>query len=220
MLRRLRDQPLLALLLWGALAVEFVASALQGHWPLAGLALATIGLSLLPVVFANRFGIRLPPSFLGAIVAFVFATIFLGEAFDFYERYWWWDVVMHTVAALGFGLLGFLLMLMLFKGDRYAAPPWAVAFFGFCFAIMLGALWEIFEFAMDRQFGLNMQKSGLPDTMLDMIVTVAGATVGAGAGFLYLKGLRPYGLERLILDFITQNGRFYRKLRDRRVKRN
>ena len=38
-----------------------------------------------------------------------------------------------------------------------------------CFAITIGALWEVFEFGMDQLFGLNMQKSGLLDTMGDLI---------------------------------------------------
>jgi hypothetical protein len=213
MIRSLRNQPIVVLLIWAALAVEFTAALVEGRWPLAFIALATFLVSLLPVFFASRFGLKLPTSFFGAIVAFIFATIFLGEAFDFYERYWWWDIAMHSGSAIGFGLLGVLFMLMLFEGDRYAAPPWAVAFFGFCFALTIGALWEIFEFAMDRNFGLNMQKSGLVDTMTDLMVDAAGAALGAAAGFFYLKGRKLGGLTRPIADFIRANRHVFRKSR-------
>ncbi|MDH3263088.1 MAG: hypothetical protein OEM24_03730 [Paracoccaceae bacterium] len=209
----LRRPPLLVLAIWAALALAFVFALAEGRIALAVVAVATFVVSLLPILFASRFGLRLPTSFFAGIVLFSFATIFLGEAFDFYDRFWWWDVVLHSGAAMGFGLVGVLFMLMLFEGDRYAAPPWAIAFFAFCFAMTIGVLWELLEFVMDRNFGLNMQKSGLIDTMWDLVVDACGAMLGAGAGFFYLKG-GPLGiLSRPIADFVGANRRFFRKER-------
>ncbi len=100
----------------------------------------------------------------------------------------------------------------LFEGDKYAAPPWATAFFGWCFAVAIGTMWEIFEFAMDQTFGMNMQKSGLMDTMTDLIVDVIGGAVGAFSGFLYLKGLERGGLLAfLIADFVEKNRRLFQR---------
>ncbi|MCX7644208.1 MAG: hypothetical protein N2Z62_02790 [Rhodobacteraceae bacterium] len=213
MVRILLRQPIVVQLIWAALAFELLLALFEGRWTLAVIAVATFVLSLLPVFFASRFGVKLPTSFFAAIVVFVFATIFLGEAFDFYDRYWWWDVLLHSGSAMGFGLLGVIFMMMLFQGDRYAAPPWAIAFFGFCFAMTVGAVWEIFEFAMDQNFGLNMQKSGLMDTMWDLIVDALGASVGALAGFLYLKGQEVPGLGSAIREFVRDNRHFFRKER-------
>ena len=50
----------------------------------------------------------------------------------------------------------------------------------------IGATWEIFEFTMDKLFGLSMQKSGLDDTMYDLIVDTFGALSAAAAGYYYL----------------------------------
>ena len=147
------------------------------------------------------------------MVIFVAATLFLGEVFGFYERFWWWDTAMHATSAIGFGLIGFVLVFMMFQGDRYAAPPLALAFFAFCFAIMIGSLWEIFEFAMDQFFGFNMQKSGLPDTMSDLIVNMVGAAIGAGTGYAYLRGQRRGGLMWLIDEFVRRNPRLFRRWR-------
>ncbi len=207
----LRRPPLLVIAIWVALAFAFVFALADRSWAVAFVAAATFTVSLLPILFANRFGLRLPTSFFAGIVLFSFATIFLGEAFDFYDRFWWWDVAMHSGAAMGFGLVGVLFMLMLFEGDRYAAPPWAIAFFAFCFAMTIGVLWELLEFVMDRNFGLNMQKSGLIDTMWDLIVDACGAALGAGAGFFYLKGWWPGGETGPIADFVRANRRLFRK---------
>ncbi len=153
-------------------------------------------------------------AFIGAFSAFVFGTLFLGEVYDFYERFWWWDIVLHGLSAMGFGIVGFLFAFYLFQGDKYAAPPWALALIAFCFALSIGTLWEVFEFAMDQLFGLNMQKSGLVDTMSDLIVDAVGALVGAGAGFLWLKG-QETTISGLIEEFVATNQRLYRRVRDR-----
>jgi len=200
-------------MIWAVLLVAFVLALAEGRWSLAFVSAATFGLSILPVVASRRFGIRLPVRFFAWIVLFVFGTIFLGEAFDFYTRYWWWDVILHAGSAVGFGLAGFLFVFMLFEGDRYAAPAWAVAFISFCFALSIGTLWEIFEFAMDQIFGLNMQKSGLIDTMWDLIVDTLGASIGAIAGLSYLKGQELGGLTAAIREFVAANRRFFRKRR-------
>lgn len=210
--RNLRAQPLAVQLIWAALAVEFLAALWEGQWPLAAVALITFVLTLAPMVLVGRIGIRLPTAFLVGITGFIFATIFLGEAFDFYNRYWWWDVLLHGGSALGFGLIGFLFVFTLFKGDRFAAPAWALALIAFTVAVTIGALWEIFEFAMDSLFGFNMQKSGLVDTMGDLIVDVIGASIGALAGYFYLKG-RGGGFSALFEDFVHRNRRLFRKFR-------
>ncbi|RVV99142.1 hypothetical protein EKE94_00135 [Mesobaculum littorinae] len=208
---RLKNIPLPVLLVWAALGLEFVTSLLERQWPLAFVAALTFALTLLPIVLAPRVGIRLPMSFTAAIVLFIFATIFLGEAFDFYNRYWWWDMVLHGGSALGFGLVGFLFVFMLFEGDRYAAPAWALGLIAFSFAVTIGAVWEIFEYGMDQIFGFNMQKSGLHDTMKDLIVDVIGAAIGATVGALYMKGRELGGLSKPLKDFVTQNAQLFRR---------
>lgn len=211
MFRQLSRQPYVVLAIWALLALAFLWALVFARWSLAFVSVSTFALSLLPVFFASRFGLRIPPSFFAAVLVFTFATIFLGEAFDFYNRYWWWDIALHSGSAMGFGLLGVIFMVLLFQGDRYAAPPWAIAFFGFCFAMTIGALWEIFEFAMDVNFGLDMQKSGLVDTMWDLIVDALGASLGALAGFLHLKGREVPGLGTAMRDFIRANRRLFRR---------
>ena len=198
---------------WIVLFSATVTGLASSNWSLAAVGLITFLLTLFPVFFSNRFAVKLPVSFVSMIVVFIFATIFLGEAFDFYEQYWWWDVLLHGGSAVGFGLFSFLLVFMLFQGDRYSAPPVALAFITFSCAVAVGVTWEIFEFAVDQFFGLNMQKSGLQDTMWDLIIDCIGASIAALAGFLYLKEKELGGLTSLIEEFIFLNKKFFSKLK-------
>lgn len=210
-----REQTWMAKGIW-LLLLLFAADALiSGRLSLAFVALATLALSLAPVYLGRYAHVRVPPSFVLIVTVFVGSTLFLGEVYNFYERFWWWDIMLHGGSAIGFGLIGFILVFMMFQGDRFAAPPIAVAFFAFCFAIAIGAMWEIFEFAVDQIFGTNMQKSGLIDTMSDLIVDTIGAGFGALSGFLYLKGQEKNFPMALIHDFVGRNPKFFSRLKRR-----
>lgn len=210
------DIPYLTWVIWAILGAATVFALFTGHWSNVFVTVTALFLTVLPSVFSARFEIRLPLGFLAAISLFVFATLFLGEVFDFYERVWWWDLLLHGSSAVGFGIIGFLFVFYLFQGDLYAAPPWALSLFAFSFAVAMGAIWEIFEFSADQIFGLDMQKSGLVDTMSDLIVNAAGALAGALSGFFWLKG-RQIGFVGMIDEFVRLNRKGYMKLRRRRI---
>lgn len=207
----IRNQSWLVHLIWALLVLALVVSLASARWSLSFVVISTLVLTLAPSLFVERFQIKLPQSFVAFIVTIIFAAIFLGEAFDFYERYWWWDIALHGASAVGFGLVGFLFVFMPFEGDRYAAPPFSLSFVAFCIGVMIGSAWEVFEFSMDQLFGMNMQKSGLLDTMGDLIVNMIGSFLGALAGYLFLKKRRFAGLVYLIRDFVRTNRDFYRK---------
>ena len=115
------------------------------------------------------------------------------------------------------GILGFLLVYVLNESENaniYMRPHF-VAMFAFLFAVTVGTLWEIFEFAMDQLVGTNMQKpmlgdpSGLTDTMWDMIVNALGALAISGLGWWYMKQQVRSFIEIWIHKFIERNPRFF-----------
>ena len=199
--------------LWALLVLAAITAAFEGRWSMAFVAVATLVLALAPLVLASRFNITLPLPFVAAITVFVIASIFMGEAFDFYERVWWWDIVLHGTSAIGFGFVGFVFVLMMFEGDRFAAPPWAMCLMAFGLAVTVGACWEIFEFLIDQWFGFNMQKSGLQDTMSDLIVDVIGAAFASWLGYVYLRAQDKSFWTWPIDRFVALNKRLFRKNR-------
>ena len=86
---------------------------------------------------------------------------------------------------------------MLYQDKKFKASPILIVIFGFSFAVAIGSIWEIFEFTMDSILGFNMQKSGLIDTMSDLIVDAIGAAVAAFVGYFYL--IRKKIKKKLIL---------------------
>ncbi len=217
---QIKESRLIAQIVWLTLIAAVIAALVLGRWSMAFVATGTLALSLAPAVIARWMKIELPWPFLSGIVVFIFASLFLGEWLNFYELYWWWDIFLHTFSAIGFGLMGFVFIFALFEGDRYAAPPWAIGFISMCVAISIGVLWEIFEYTMDQNFGTNMQKSGLRDTMWDLIMDTIGGFIGGFSGAGFLKGQQMGGMSNLIEEFVSRNKWAYRKYQDFRARRD
>jgi hypothetical protein len=200
----------LTLTLQAILVLGAVLAAFQGRWLVMLGTVAIVAITLAPVVAGKRFGVQIPPEFEALAVVFVYASLFLGEIQGYYVRFWWWDAMLHTGSGLLLGVVGFLLVHVLNEKasiDLHMTPAF-VALFAFMFAVGFGALWEIFEFPMDQLFGLNMQKSGLIDTMWDLIVDTIGGAIIAMLGYGYLRsGQRDSFLERWIAAFVSANPR-------------
>ena len=196
-------------IVWLLLAGSAAIGIWTQNWNQVFLAGTVFALTLLPFFFESWVDLRLPKSFIGAVVLFVFGTIFLGEIGDFYERFTWWDTLLHTGSAIGFAMIGTVVMLFFVRGERLRAPALLLATMAFAFAVSIGAIWEIFEYAMDQWFGFNMQKDGLKDTMEDLIVDAAGAFIGAGAGYWYLKKGGKSFLPKTIDQFMTDNAHMF-----------
>ncbi len=173
-------------LIFVSLIYAIVISIYQQNYLVLFVSLLTLSLVALPY-FVRRLKLILPTEIELVIILFIYATLFLGEAQDFYLKFWWWDNLLHGFSAIVFGFIGFTALYFMVNRHELSARPWTIAIFSFSFAISIGVLWEIFEFVMDSFFGLNMQKSGLVDTMSDLIVDAIGALFSSTIAFIYLK---------------------------------
>ena len=164
---------------------------------------------------------------------FIYASVFLGEVKGYYTRFWWWDSVLHAFSGLGLGFVGFLILYVLYKTGKFKANPKLIVLFSFCFALALGALWEIFEFGMDSFFGLDMQRSrnletiygycdtrlGVLDTMWDLILDALGALIASIAGYFYIiKGEVPI-IDNLVKKFEKKNPDLFTNKKAKRIKK-
>jgi len=166
-------------------------------------------ITFVPSYIASRTRVIVPAALQTMFVIFTFFAMYFGEILSYYEKYWWWDVMLHSTSGFMLGLLGYLLLYSL-NTDRHIffhINSFCVMLFAFCFALACGALWELFEFAGDFLLGMNMQKSvyvtdvaalapyinrwgrfmdpGLVDSMKDLIVDSIGALIAVIGSYLY-----------------------------------
>jgi hypothetical protein len=192
------------------IAVGLVLFVLKRDWENVFLATLVILLTLVPGFLFRRYRVFIPPEFQLISAAFIFLSLFLGSAFDFYYRYWWWDIVLHTSSGFLLGIVGFVALFVLNGTSRLPAgmSPSFICFFGVTFAVTLGVVWEVIEFVVDCLApAVNMQsrETGVYDTMQDLIVDTLGAIVVAAMGYAYLKSGRFSFLATGVNGFVQSN---------------
>lgn len=155
----------------------------------------------LPSILERKFRFELPSLLYGFYIVFLYCAIFLGEVRSFYYLVPQWDSVCHFCSSMMMGFFG-LMVVTILNRDRHLAvslSPFFVCLFAFCFSVALGAVWEIYEFAADSLFGMNMQKfmladgtvlaghAALADTMKDIIVDVLGSLLASAIGYFSIR---------------------------------
>lgn len=166
----------------------------------------------LPTMVTRKFRLIVPNTMCILYYIFLYCAIFLGEIFSFYYLVPHWDLYLHATSGAMLGALGFILVDWLNKDEhvKLSMSPVFVSLFAFSFALMVGALWEIYEFSFDKFLGLNMQKfrsedgtllvgsAALSDTMEDLIIdAISALTVTVIAPFTDIKKKKK--------DTVTQN---------------
>lgn len=177
----------------------------RGNWETFFISILALMLTTLPNYLERQYKIKLPVEYDFVIVLFIYASVFLGSAGNLYEKYWWWDTLLHTSSGVVLGFAGFLVLYTLYKRKKMQASPFLFAFFAFSFAMALGAVWEIFEFAADGLFGLNMQRGDLDDTMWDLIVDGVGGLYVSYLAYGFMKRQQRGWISRLVNNFVNNN---------------
>ena len=187
------------LLLVGAI----IANIFTQNWLNLFTSILTLVLTYLPFFIAERNHFYIPAPFQIVILLFIFASLYLGELQRYYHKFWWWDIMLHTLSGVILGFIGFLLVFLLNKEKQVnvVLSPLFIAIFSFTFAVTVGVVWEIFEFTMDSIFALNMQKSGLVDTMWDLIVDSIGAFLVSLFGYFYSKNNSTSYFKNILEQF-------------------
>jgi uncharacterized membrane protein YjdF len=156
---------------------------------------------MLPTFIARKWKIVVPNTIVIVYFVFLYCAIYLGEVRNFYYTIPHWDTILHAFSGAMLGALGFVLVDILNKDSKVAVDlsPFFVAAFAFCFALAVGALWEVYEFSFDAVLGLNMQKhttesgvalvgkTALSDTMKDIIIDALAALVVSVLGYILNK---------------------------------
>lgn len=198
---------LFRILLIGAIIVDILIL----NWLSLFIAVLALITTFIPNLLSNNKILYIPSDIQVIIIVFIFASLYLGELRNFYYRFWWWDNMLHAFSGTILGFIGFTLIYFLNREEEIdiVLSPIFVALFAFTFAVSIGVVWEIFEFTMDSLFAFNMQKSGLVDTMWDLIADCIGSGIASYYGYKYLKKGQPSYFEDNLKKVLTQNEQFF-----------
>lgn len=121
------------------------------------------------------------------IIIILFAA--LGGWGKFYQKFYWWDLLLHFIAGICFASIGFGIAKSM---SNLSLKQMLI--FSIMFAFTLHVIWELFEFTCDQISNSNMQRwhfdpnmpdthgriinektPGVIDTMTDFIANISGA---------------------------------------------
>lgn len=158
------------LVLRALIIFTLIRAVLRREYQSVFLCALSLILLLMPNFVSKRLKIVLPSTLEIIIMLFIYAAEILGEINSFYVRVPHWDTMLHTINGFLCAAIGFCLVDMMNRSDRFSfqLSPLYLAIVSFCFSMTVGVLWEFFEFSADYFLGMDMQK----DTVVNAIHSV------------------------------------------------
>ncbi|MEM4268217.1 MAG: hypothetical protein QXK37_05300 [Candidatus Woesearchaeota archaeon] len=179
------------LLLW-LLAYVAIHEIILGEYLYASAAISAIIVSFIPAFILRNYRITMP-WLLEFLILLALSLHIIGNSFRLYHNLRYYDIMMHIFGTSVVAILAFHIVFALHYSGRIKVTVRMIGIFIFTFAIAIGALWEIGEFATDHLLLTNAQMTwinpaaGLFDTNTDLIFdTLAGAIVAIG-GMNYIR---------------------------------
>lgn len=126
-------------------------------------------------VFIQKFSF-IPTSFYYIAVVFAFFATYLGSILNFYERFAWWDDVLHFTSGILLGMLTIIvtsfLVIKRFGTLHRKKDIIVMVVIGVMASISIAVFWEFYEFSYDYFFDGNMQRSIIIDDPASFDVTM------------------------------------------------
>ena len=175
-LQRKRTVAVVYILLRFLVIVTMVAQFFNGDYESVFLCALTLVLFLLPTVFERALMIDLPNTLEIIIMLFIFAAEILGEISSFYTTFKSWDTILHTINGFLCAAIGFALVDMLNRTEKFSLSlsPVFMSIVAFCFSMTIGVLWEFFECGMDQLMMLDMQKDAVVHSISSVMLDPSG----------------------------------------------
>ena len=214
-----RVHRIVAIIMVVVLTLELGVAIWEAQW-LAAVLIATIAALILgPAVLGDRLSVKIPYEFQLATQLFVFAALFFlarcGAITSDFGGGISSCIPHRACCSASLGSCSYTCSTKA-GASIFGCGQRFVALFAFLFAVASGAVWEIFEFTMDRTFGTQMQKpmlgdsSGLTDTMWDLIVDTLGALLVSLMGWHHMRRKKPSFIDVWIKKFIARNPAMFR----------
>lgn len=128
----------------------------------------TLLLILLPMFLQRKFRLVIPNSLLLLFYLVVYAAGILGEVYNFYIYFRWWDIVLHTLSDFLIASFGLSLFSLSTLEKSSNIKPLLVSLFVLCFSMTISTMWEFNECGIDKFFKTDHQE----DTYVNTISSV------------------------------------------------
>lgn len=159
----------------------------------------TVALTFLPSLLNTLFDIKLDIIGSYLYIVTIVMTMYLGNSLKFYDKFFWWDMVIHFLSGIVFVSIAVALSKKVVNLEKLPT-----LFFGFTYSLSHHVIWEVLEYISDCIFHTDHQRwqkvsatvnhvsksaiqpAGLVDTMNDTIICIVGTIVACIAWWFVL----------------------------------
>ena len=109
------------------------------------------------------------------LTLFIFIAVCVGSTLNNRTTFEHFDIVTHFASGVLSAWFGYDFANIIYR-KRGDLGPAMSSLFSLAFALSIAVGWEIYEFSMDKLYGMTLQK-GNTDTMVDFISCAVGAVI-------------------------------------------
>ncbi len=130
-------------------------------WNTTTIFASLISITLISITNILQKKTKIPNHLKLLIYIFILTAEVLGEIYHFYNKVWYFDIIIHTYSSFVISYIGYYII----KNTKINKK--LIIIFILSFSMMCESLWEIFEFTTDRVLKTDMQK----DTIITEITS-------------------------------------------------
>ena len=109
------------------------------------------------------------------LTLFIFIAVCVGSTLNNRTTFEHFDIVTHCASGVLSAWFGYDFANIIYR-KRGDLGPAMSSLFSLAFALSIAVGWEIYEFSMDKLYGMTLQK-GNTDTMIDFVSCAVGAVI-------------------------------------------
>ena len=134
-------------------------------------------LLLLPLIAERWFSVRISCDLKAAYYFLVVGGPVLGNVYKFYHYIRPWDKILHFTSGFAIAALGYALSDLAGWGNGKGSV-FFMCLFAFCFSMAASAVWEIYEYALDVFFKMDMQNDTVITEIASYMIGDEPGTIG------------------------------------------
>ncbi|MBU0996406.1 MAG: ATP-binding protein [Proteobacteria bacterium] len=180
------------------LILSIINSIYLGLWHLMSTNLFILILLFIPS-FVKSYKVNIPCEFEWFLIVFVASTFFISKI------HW---AVAPLFFGISVGLIGFLILLILYSNNQIKKNYTLILTYSFNFALAFGAALEILKYLLKIALGHTLEKEHYLFAMNNLLYVIAGATIATICGFVYMKYNKGI-LTKFVEKFIKVNPKLF-----------
>lgn len=183
------------------LLISIVLEFQTNRWDILLVNLLVLSLTFMPYLIEKILVISLPMNFCMPYLFSLVLAVFLEKLFT--------GIVLQIFLGMVLGIIGFILLFLLYSNSRIKTSYIFIAFFSFCFSVSLGTMWEVFRYFLAVVFSLEIGGFSINNTVWGLVFTMIGAFIASTSGYLYIRYKKNGSLHRLAAAFRRARPRLF-----------